>query len=422
MKRTIPSLSFPLAALCLGAAYGKGAEVIAGLGCLLAIFSLARDGIPPARPMTLWVITVFAGFFLFFAVHDSVMTGDPLTSFLEMRVNLPILLSAILCLHAAREAEWLDAARIGRVVTLATLIICSASVLLFLFLKIYPNSPEFLTEVGGGGRFQFYARNSLMFASQLTGLSFLSLLGHSRRSPLDRHLSELACVSGTLVVLVMAQARGASLTALVMAIIAIWYIRPSIGALWTKLGLAAVSLIVLGFWVATMSGEGSAAISRFTSMLSMTGSAPAADASINERVGMYQAGWQAFLQHPFAGYGYTERFSAAAPYLPPNLNLHYTHLHNDFITHMVAAGLPGLLVFLAYLFLPLAILMLTPKPSRDLKFMALVGTILMAGIASTTAILGHDVHSTYFSMLIVMTLTVALGDETRGRSHAVSRP
>ncbi len=422
MKRTVYPVSFPLIALCTGAVYGKGAEVIAGIGCLLAIISMIRDGMPSQSRAATWVFTVFAGYFLFFAIHDSFFTGQPLASFKEMRVNLPILLSAIVCLHAAREAEWLDAVRIGKAATWATIIISLVSIPLYLYVKHHPGLPQVLNEVVDGGRFRFHARNALMFASQLTGLSFLSLLGHGQRSRFDRHLSEIACALGTLVVLVLAQARGATMTGLVMAMVAVWYIRPSIGSLRTKVALAVVAIMTAGFWFATGPGAGRAAIGRFTSMINQASETGAADASINQRVEMYSAGWRAFLEHPVSGYGYSQRFEAAVPYFPPGLNLHYTHLHNDYITHMVAAGIPGLLVFLAYLTLPLAILSLTKRRSRDLKYMAMTGTILMAGIAATTAILGHDVHSTYFSMFIILTLTVALGDERKGQAGAVSLP
>lgn len=419
MKRTAFTMSFPLLALCVGAAYGKGAEIVAGIGCLLALAGMVRDGVAPRHRATAWVISVFTGYFVFFAVHDGFFTGDPWASVLEMRTNLPILLSSILCLYAAREAAWLDAVAIGRAATLATLSICAVSIPLYFYVVSHPGLPDILSDVVADGRFRFHARNALMFASQLTGLSFLSLLGHGRRSRFDRNMAELACVLGALVVMFLAQARGATMTGLIMALAAIWYIRPSLEWLRTKIALlfvaAASALLALESGLV----KGQAAMDRFGSMVDMFSDAGVADGSTNQRLIMYRAGWQAFLDHPLTGYGYSRRFEAAEAYFPPGMNLHYMHLHNDYITHMVAAGIPGLLVFLAYLTLPLAILFIARRRSRDIRYMGMIGTILMAGIAATTAILGHDVHSTYFSMFVVVTLTVAIREDGREEDRAL---
>lgn len=419
MRRTAFTLSFPLLALCMGAAYGKGAEVVAGIGCLSALATMARRGVPPRHPAATWVLAVFAGYFLFFAVHDSFFTGRPLASVLEMRTNLPILLSTILCLHAAREAEWLDTVAIGRAATWATLAICVLSVLLHLYVTSHPGLPDILSGVVEDGRFRFHARNALMFASQLTGLSFLSLLGHGRRSRLDRSMAELACVLGALVVLFLAQGRGATITGLAMAVAAFWYIRPSVDLARTKIVFTLLAAAGAAMASKNVLGSGRAAIDRFGAMIGQASQAGIADSSIDQRLTMYRAGWRAFLEHPLTGYGYSRRFEAAEAFFPPGVNLHYTHLHNDYITHMVAAGIPGLLVFLAYLTLPLAILFLARRRSRDLEYTAAIGTILMAGIAATTAILGHDVHATYFSMFIVMTLTVAIREDAREEDRAL---
>jgi O-antigen ligase len=412
-------LSFPLAALCLGAAYGKGAEVLAGIGCLVAIMSMIRDGVPSWHRATIAVATVFAVYFLFFTLHDTFFTRDILASVAEMRVNLPILFSVTLCLHAAREADWLNAEAIGRVVTWSTLAICLLSAILYLYVTHHSNLPHILDETVADGRFRFHARNALMFASQLTGLSFLSLLGHARRSRMDRHLAEIACVLGTLVVLLLAQARGATLTALLLAVVALWYVRPSLEFPRLKLALGVMAVVSATLWLSLEPGAGRNIITRFGSAVGMAGGVSAVDGSTSQRLAMYEAGWHAFLEQPLTGYGYSRRFEAATAFFPPGLDLSYTHLHNDYLTHLVAAGIPGILVFLAYVCLPLAVLVLTGRPSRDLKYMAFTGTLLMGGIASTTAILGHDIHTTYFSMLIIMTLTVALGEDRKGQDHEV---
>ena len=72
------------------------------------------------------------------------------------------------------------------------------------------------------------------------------------------------------------------------------------------------------------------------------------DQSFEQRAIMWQAGWTAFLEQPIWGYGIQNRFSAT------DLPFSYTHLHNSLLTHLVAGGLAGALLYTSLiLFAPL---------------------------------------------------------------------
>lgn len=75
------------------------------------------------------------------------------------------------------------------------------------------------------------------------------------------------------------------------------------------------------------------------------------DGSIGRRVAMIRGGWLAFLDKPFLGSGLAESMQAVIDHSSsngPDLSVH-THIHNDYIAHMVAYGVGGL-VFLAVYF------------------------------------------------------------------------
>jgi O-antigen ligase len=69
------------------------------------------------------------------------------------------------------------------------------------------------------------------------------------------------------------------------------------------------------------------------------------------RYSMAVSGLLAFLEKPFFGHGLADVMAAASAHRPSNFNMftHKSHLHNDYVTHLVAFGLPGL-VFLISLF------------------------------------------------------------------------
>ena len=73
------------------------------------------------------------------------------------------------------------------------------------------------------------------------------------------------------------------------------------------------------------------------------------DTSFEQRAIMWQAGWNAFLEQPLWGYGIQNRFTAT------DLPFSYTHLHNSLLTHLVAGGLAGALLYASLiLFAPFA--------------------------------------------------------------------
>lgn len=76
------------------------------------------------------------------------------------------------------------------------------------------------------------------------------------------------------------------------------------------------------------------------------------DYSASLRLLMLETGWLAFTEAPFWGHGPQYRFDAAAVHFPPQVTHTFTHLHNDFLTHAVAGGIPAVILFCALLLVP----------------------------------------------------------------------
>ncbi|MDF2373676.1 MAG: O-antigen ligase family protein [Rhizobiaceae bacterium] len=79
-----------------------------------------------------------------------------------------------------------------------------------------------------------------------------------------------------------------------------------------------------------------------------------AEDSILMRIALYKAGLHAFAQRPLTGYGRQNVIAVVSRFDPQRASqFPYTHLHNGYLTDMVASGLPGLLSLLAVLLVPL---------------------------------------------------------------------
>lgn len=79
--------------------------------------------------------------------------------------------------------------------------------------------------------------------------------------------------------------------------------------------------------------------------------------SVSTRLVLYKASIRAFLEHPALGYGRPNVLKAAQARSDGADDQHFqfSHLHNGYLTDLVASGLLGLLSLLAVLFVPLAL-------------------------------------------------------------------
>ncbi|GAB5506237.1 MAG: hypothetical protein Rhirs2KO_14000 [Rhizobiaceae bacterium] len=86
--------------------------------------------------------------------------------------------------------------------------------------------------------------------------------------------------------------------------------------------------------------------------------------SFGRRAEMAIGGWNAFLERPILGYGLDERMAAVFAHARPggpDLTIH-NHMHNDYVTHLVAYGISGG-IFLAVYFGLLLWLAANAKPA-----------------------------------------------------------
>jgi O-antigen ligase len=123
------------------------------------------------------------------------------------------------------------------------------------------------------------------------------------------------------------------------------------------------------------------------------------DPSTTERLAMWQAGWSALLRAPLIGHGWAHLSEAALPYV---LSMY----HNDFFNAAVAAGVVGIVAWLATLLAP--VVGVLAMPADRYSNLRLYGALLLSvgffifGLTDMT--FGYDLPTTLHAVLTAILL------------------
>ena len=143
--------------------------------------------------------------------------------------------------------------------------------------------------------------------------------------------------------------------------------------------------------------------------------------TIGLRLKMWSVAWAQFLDNPWLGAGpgaYRDVLHQAATAHDWNpIMLRYRHPHNEYLSALTNAGIPGLLTFIAML--GLAALRFARhlwSAGRDLRFMAwcgLAATVTLAVMAGSESIFERNTGVTWFALLIATTSALLTTSDRR---------
>jgi len=123
--------------------------------------------------------------------------------------------------------------------------------------------------------------------------------------------------------------------------------------------------------------------------------------SIATRLVLYESGFLAFLDNPLTGHGRQNVLAAAKAHSEgaPDHFFGYTHLHNGYLTDLVASGVLGLLSLVAVLAIPLIVFW----NARPLVFGSILCLVLAYGFYGMTNLLFyHDVVTLLFLAVVAV--------------------
>lgn len=396
--------------LCATPALGSVTVLVMSVAMVIAI-PVAMSGyrtIARGTKRVVWMSLI--GYFISYVLIDAFIHGDLQNSFRAIAPSSPVLAAAIIAMALDPKYATITHRKLGEWASFAVLV---SGALAWMIAQTQPGWPilgRSVTDITGvNGRLSLFVGNPLPFAGAFMTLGFVSLLGWHERPLVSRVIAVAATLLAILVVALWSQSRGATVAAIPLLGLALWYLRPSRFAV--LVGVAAcVVAVVLGIGLGGNLDALTAALSRLVRGVAVLfGEVPEVDSSTWQRLVMYRAGIAAWWDSPVFGYGISQRFSAAVPYFPPDFPGRYTHLHNTFITHAVAGGGVGLFFLCAVLATPFFVNR-AARPDQDIesvmhrrdrRYFAWMIFLSLIGIGMSGLILNQDVSANFLGTLLV---------------------
>ena len=123
------------------------------------------------------------------------------------------------------------------------------------------------------------------------------------------------------------------------------------------------------------------------------------DGAVSERLYLLHAGWVTFLKSPLLGFGWANFADAAKPYV-------VYFFHNDFLDMAVAAGIVGIVCWLAIIAAPLIGVFAMPRDRFHLVrlYCALILSTSLFIFGLTDMTLGYDLPTTLYAFLTAIVL------------------
>jgi len=249
------------------------------------------------------------------------------------------------------------------------MVICTITILQFYF------------QLGDG--FRTGMINSNIFSDITVAMLFLSIVRVFNETPKERVITLIAMLAG-IVAILLASSRGAWLSFLILSIVYMSLIyKPFLQNNNKRLiSLALFISIIFGF-IGTQTNTNKRISQAVTEIQQWYYYGDESDTSSGLRAQMWVSGLRAAKQSPWFGYGYRNANKAASEYATNNKNTisSKTHLHSEYLTSLVSAGVIGLLALLVLLFKPITIFY-KKLNNPDTYYYSLMGIILCVGYAT----------------------------------------
>ena len=217
--------------------------------------------------------------------------------------------------------------------------------------------------------------------------------------------------------------RGAWLAVPVLIVIYFFTLGVRQAPLWrfgTPLALLGLSLLALSAPLLPMHGR----LGETWMEITLIGEGLGSEGTIGVRLKMWSVAWVQFLDNPWLGAGpgaYQDALQQAVARNDwPPIMLRYRHPHNEYLSALTNAGIPGLVTFLA-LFAVAAVRFARHLWSggRNLRFMAWAGlaaTVTLAVMAGSESIFERNTGVIWFALLIATTSALLTAADRRPRS------
>ena len=224
--------------------------------------------------------------------------------------------------------------------------------------------------------------NANIFGDIAVAMFFLSIVQIFDETQRERVITFIAILAG-IIAIFLSSSRGSWLSFLILSVVYIALVyKPYLkNSNKSKLFLILIFSIIFVF-VGTQTNADKK-IAKATTEIQNWYSGAESHTSLGLRMEMWKSGLKAMEDSPWFGYGYRNANKAASEYASNNKNTikAFTHLHNEYITNLVSAGIFGLLALLILIFAPIVIFYKKLKNREDYYY-ASMGILLCAAYAT----------------------------------------
>jgi len=367
----------------------------------------------------------FILYFIYFFLHGLAFEDNLYQLKRVVQKIVPILIIGVLALTTQDRTFSLNHKFFGTLTTWSLYITFSLAILIFVI------NPQFIfmghtlaSKASVFGRLEMGTHNPLIFAIIITTLGFLSLLSFEQKTFFEKITSLVILLICVLTVFFWNSSRGPFLVCLPLCVISIWYIRPNINNFYNQTNkkifwVILISTIFFSFILIYLNFEFISQNKKLVHLINGIRSIYS-DNDYTSSMPVRQILWiyslEALSLKPIFGYGISHKIDAITPFnnMPLNphpISLHFNHLHNIYLNHLISGGIFGFLILIFYLFSVIFVIKRgNRKISRESKyFIIIVLTSLMLN-GLTNVILMHELLSHFFSMLIFLSLICSKND------------
>ena len=363
----------------------------------------------PAPFKTIGVI--FISYFTYYAVQGFFYSSNFLQHIHDIGKIFPILVIGILALLLKANTFKINY-RILSLVAVSSIYLTLVLALIWRFfpLDVVILGQPFIQKTGVLSRLEMGTGNALPFGTIFITFAFLTCLGYDRKSMLEKIISFSALILGVLVVGFWNLSRGPLLLVAPLTLLMFWYLfknsksektwRPLI------LGSFVLTLLAISFIIIQHFGHNISTL--VTNGLKELIDPGNHDQSVNHRLILYQAGFQASFLKPIFGFGIGNLLESVTQFLPKKVYFGYTHLHNMFLNHLIAGGLIGLSFLFMLATSPLIILWQKRNIiSINDIYLSFLIVIVIFGAGMSNVLFFHDLLAGFFSVLILIAAIVS---------------
>ena len=407
MKKSInPKDLFLLVPFLLIPIFGSLAlGFILSVAICLSFYFIIKKGRDNTHTLLKTIGVIFISYFTYFAVQGYFYSSSFSQHIHDIGKIFPILVIGILALLLKANTFKIDYKMLSLVAVLS-IYLTSVLALIFRFFPpdIFILGQSFSEKTGVLDRLEMGTGNALPFATIFITFAFLTCLGYEKKSMFEKIISFSALILAILIVGFWNGSRGPLLLVAPLIFLMLWYLFKNSKSekTWHSLILGSIVITLLGISFIIMQNFGHNNTKNMVNGFKELTYSGYYDHSVNTRLALYQAGFQAFFVNPIFGYGIGNLVETQYQFLSETQHK-YSHFHNIFLNHVIAGGLVGLPFLFMLATSPLLILW----QKRDIIsingiYLSFLIVITIFGAGMSNILFFHDLLSGFFLVLILI--------------------